>query len=74
MASSLEDIENEALKLPTAERARLVEHLLASLDNDNEIEEAWALEVERRIKRVDSGHDQLIPLEEAIARAEAALR
>jgi hypothetical protein len=34
----------EALKLSAAERAAFAQLLLASLDEDAEIEEAWALE------------------------------
>ena len=48
MASSIEIIEAEALQLSAAERARLIERLIASLDVDPGVEEAWATEVERR--------------------------
>lgn len=74
MAIQFEVLVAEALKLGTAERARLVEHLIASLDEDTEIEEAWAAEVERRIKDVDSGSIQLIPAADVIAQAQAALK
>jgi putative addiction module component (TIGR02574 family) len=48
MALSIELLEAEAMQLPAGERARLVERLIASLDIDPEVEEAWASEVERR--------------------------
>lgn len=71
---SFETVESEALKLNATERAKLAEHLIASLDEDNEIEEAWAAEVERRIAEVEAGAVQLIPAAEAIASARAALK
>lgn len=74
MTSQFEILEAEALKLDTAERARLVEHLIASLDEDTEIEEAWAAEVERRMKATDTGSVQLVPAADAIAQARAALK
>ena len=48
--------------------------MIASLDEDAEIEEAWALEVERRIAEIESGRVQMIPAAEAIAKARASLR
>ncbi len=74
MQTSFETVESEALKLSTAERARLAEHLIASLDEDSEIEDAWAAEVERRIAEIEAGTVQLIPAAEAIASARAALK
>jgi putative addiction module component (TIGR02574 family) len=74
MQMSFETVESEALKLNVTERAKLAEHLIASLDEDNEIEEAWAAEVERRIAEVEAGTVQLIPAAEAIASARAALK
>lgn len=43
-----EQIEQELLKLPLAERARFAERLIASLDEDTEIAAAWIAEVRRR--------------------------
>ena len=73
MQTQFETLEAEALKLTVAERAKLAEHLIASLDEDSEIEEAWAGETERRIAEIEAGTAQLIPAAEAIARARAAL-
>ncbi len=44
METLLEIVEAEALKLTAGERAALARRLLASLDEDAEIEEAWAAE------------------------------
>ena len=67
-------LESEALKLTSGERAALAQRLLASLDEDTEIEEAWAAEVERRIADVESGVVQVIPISEALAQVRASLR
>lgn len=74
MQTQFELLEAETLKLTAAERARLAEHLIASLDEDTEIEEAWAVEVEKRIASIENGSVQLIPVSEAIAQARAALK
>jgi putative addiction module component (TIGR02574 family) len=70
----IEILEAQALKLTNSERARLAERLLASLDEDSEIEAAWAAEVERRLADVESGRVQMIPADEAIARARKSLK
>lgn len=74
MANQLEMLEAEALKLTTGERAAFAQLLLASLDEDAEIEEAWAGEVERRIAEVENGTVQVIPIAEALAQVRAALK
>ena len=74
MDTELEKLEAEALKLAPGQRAALAQRLLASLEEDAEIEDAWAQEVERRIAEVESGAVQLIPIEEALARVRAALK
>jgi putative addiction module component (TIGR02574 family) len=66
MSSTVETLEAEALQLSAAERARLVERLIASLDIDPEAEEAWASEVERRSAEIESGAVSLIPGPEAL--------
>ena len=74
MSSSLEALEAELLQLPATERARLVERLIASLDADPEVEEAWAAEVERRQAEIESGAVPLLPGPETLARLKAKLR
>jgi len=67
MSSTLEALEAEALQLSASERARLVDRLIASLDIDPEVEEAWAAEVERRNAEIESGVVSLIPGPQALA-------
>jgi len=74
MSSSLEVLEAELLQLPATERARLVERLIASLDTDPEVEEAWATEVERRQAEIESGAVPLLPGPETLAGLKAKLR
>jgi putative addiction module component (TIGR02574 family) len=74
MSSRVETLEAEALQLSAAERARLVERLIASLDIDPEVEEAWAAEVERRNAEIESGAVATIPGPEALAKLKAEFR
>ena len=74
MASSIEIIEAEALRLSATERARLIERLIASLDVDPELEEAWAAEVERRNSEVESGKVALVSGPEAVAKLKASFK
>ena len=74
MASSIEIIEAEALRLSATERARLIERLIASLDVDPEVEEAWAAEVERRNSEVESGKVALVSGPEAVAKLKASFK
>ena len=58
MASESEqDLFSTALALPARERARLAHELLASLDTttDPDAADAWAEEIERRAREVQSG-------------------
>ncbi len=74
MASDLELLEAEALQLAPADRARLVERLIASLDTDPSVEEAWASEVERRNAEIESGTVALVSGPEALAELKAQYR
>ena len=61
------DLLKEALKLPPEARAALAASLLDSLDQevDENAEEAWQLEIERRLKELDSGTVKPISWSEA---------
>jgi len=65
MGNQLELLEAEALKLTAGERASFAQLLLASHDEDAEIEEAWAAETERRIIDIESGAVQVVPIADA---------
>ena len=74
MSAQFEMIEAQALSLTPEERAQLADRLITSLFDGQDIEEAWAVEVERRIKDIESGRAKLIPASEALARARAAIK
>jgi putative addiction module component (TIGR02574 family) len=73
-AMSVQDIEAEALKLPSHERARLAEVLIASLDEEDEVFEAWVDEAERRYAELRSGAVKGVPADEVFARARTRRR
>ncbi len=68
MSSTIEAVEAEALQLSAAERARLIERLIASLDSDPDVEDAWATEVERRHAQIESGAVSLLPGAETVTK------
>lgn len=59
-----EEIESAALGLPREQRAYLAERLIASLDEDTEVEQAWAVEIRRRVAELRSGTVQAVPGDE----------
>jgi putative addiction module component (TIGR02574 family) len=66
--------EAEALKLTAGERAAFAHRLLASLDEYGEIEDAWAVETERRIADIKTGTVRVIPIADALAQVRVALK
>ena len=61
MPDTIDILEVQALSLAPAERARLAERLMASLDADPEVEEAWMDEALRREGEVAAGKVALVP-------------
>ena len=61
------DLLKEALKLPPEARAALAGCLLESLDQevDEGVEAAWQVEIDRRLREIDSGKVKPIPWSEA---------
>lgn len=74
MATSLDALEAEVLRLSPPDRARLLERLIASLDSDAEAEAAWDAVADAREAELTSGSASVIPLEEALARLEARFK
>ena len=73
---TLPDLEAEALKLPTAERARLAETLLESLDmlSDEENRRLWIEEATRRDAELDADPSRARPADDVFRDARARLR
>ncbi len=76
MAASRDDILRQALALPERDRADLIGALIESLDAEAEedVEEAWRTEIERRAHELDSGTVQSIPWEVVKTRLARARR
>lgn len=64
-------LERQALALPTASRVRLVERLLASIDDFSTpaIKKAWESELETRVKEIREGKAEGISAEKVSATA-----
>ena len=70
MSTTLEALQAEVLRLSPADRARLLDRLIASLDVDSEAEAAWYDLADKREKELDTGAVRSVPLDVAIARLE----
>ncbi len=70
MSNMLADLKEKASPLSDAERAELALSLIESLDGpaDPDVEDAWRVEVERRIAEIERGEVQLIPGDEVFTR------
>ena len=68
---TVETVEAAALRLTPADRARLVERLIGTLDADPEIEEAWATEVERRQSEIEIETVSQLPGPECLPKLKA---
>ena len=77
MAQSLADIEDDALRLPEEDRARLAVRLLTSLEEESEspkaIEKLWIAEAERRFEELRTGVVWGTPAREVFSRLRAKL-
>jgi putative addiction module component (TIGR02574 family) len=70
MSTVLAELKHKAAQLCESERAELALAPIESLDGkvDTEVDEAWRVEIERRISEIDRGEVQLIPGDEVFAR------
>jgi len=67
-SETVETLEAAALQLAPADRTRLIDSLIATLDADPEVEESWAAEVERRQSEIESGTVSLLPGPETLSK------
>jgi len=69
MSSDYDEILGAALSLSPGARAMLADHLLESLDDEDQkrIDAIWAEEAERRVQAIDEGKVKLIPGDEVLA-------
>ena len=73
MSTNLEVLEAEVLQLTPADRSRLFERLIASIDTDSAVQQAWELEADRRESELESGLVAAVPGQQAVARLRARL-
>lgn len=71
MPTTLETLQAEVLRLPAADRAKLLDRLIASLDVDASAEAAWDELAEQREDELAAGSAAAVPFEVAIARLKA---
>jgi Putative addiction module component len=71
MSIALETLQAEVLSLPPADRARLLDRLIASLDIDADAEAAWDALADQREQALSAGTSTAVPLELAVASLEA---
>jgi hypothetical protein len=69
-------VEEEAAQLPHRERARLALRLIESLEpgHDEDVDELWLNEAERRLREYDRGTTQARDTDEAISEIERQLK
>ena len=63
MNSQSQQILRFALALPESDRAEIAASLIQSLDTetDEDVDAAWAAEIQRRIESIDNGEVKLVP-------------
>ena len=74
MSSPIEELEAAVLRLSTSERARLLDRLVASLDEDKDRDEAWDRLAAARDAEIESGAINIVSGHESLARLRAELR
>ena len=66
MTADAKRLLEEALRLPPDTRGELATKIIESLDDDidDDAEELWRAEIERRVKDLDAGTAKTVPWEE----------
>lgn len=71
MAATFEVLQSQVLSLSRADRSRLLEQLIASLDRDMAAEAAWDAVAEEREAALDAAAVAPVALEDTMARLRA---
>jgi putative addiction module component (TIGR02574 family) len=76
MAKLAENIIKAAVKLPQKDRVRVVERLLDTLEPqaEQDVDAAWAAEIERRSREIKEGTVRLLPWTAVRSRARKRAR
>jgi hypothetical protein len=73
MPVSVEALAKQVLQLPQAERVRLLDRVIESLDSDRERDARWNALAAQRDAEADADPKLLVPGPEALARIRASL-
>jgi putative addiction module component (TIGR02574 family) len=75
MSKTLEQVAQEALNLPSEDRARLADQLVESLNAAafSRYDQLWAVEASRRLAEIRSGAVHTIPGDEVLAEVRRAV-
>lgn len=73
MSTSFEALESEVLRLPTPDRTRLLDRVVASLDADAARDAEWDALAARRDAEIEQGTVEALPLDDVLARLRAEL-
>ena len=64
---TIEELEEQTLKLKSIDKIHLVEKLLSSLDKpDAEIEAVWVMEADARLEAYERGELEVVPFDNVI--------
>ncbi|QIB50950.1 addiction module protein [Pseudomonas sp. OIL-1] len=72
----LQKIEEEALHLPKAERAQLIQRLVLSLESpsEDELRSDWLLEAKNRAEELDNGSVEAVSSQDVMRKARALIK
>lgn len=74
MSIALETLQTEVLRLPPADRSRLLDRLIESLDGERTLDELWDQEAARRDAQIEDGSSIPVDGKEVVARLQAEIR
>jgi putative addiction module component (TIGR02574 family) len=68
MTAEFQNVLQTALALPDSDRAEIAASLIRSLDTetDEDVDAAWAAEIQRRIEAIDKGEVKLVPWDDVM--------
>ena len=68
MTTQSQELLQNALALPEAERAEIAGSLIRSLDTETneDLDATWAAEIQRRVEAIDRGEVRLIPWDDVM--------
>ena len=73
MTIELETLQTEVLRLSPADRARLLDRLIESLDGERTLDELWDQEAARRDAEIEDGSSISVDGKEVVARLRAEI-